>query len=222
LGVDDVTVLNVPVGAMVAKGVVTNPQDAVGHIANQKMYAGEWILTQKLGVDKDKNKQSIEGLLSKGYRAMRLPVTAVTGLLGILNPGDHVDIISVFESADSKRMVSRIILQDVPVLSIGQINRMGRVEKEKNKPNLELMEDKSMVTLDLKSAQAEQLALAMNVGAIHLILRNPVDTAIVKTLGFNLKTIEKGKQRPPKYKPKSKRQMLQLMQGDKVQEVQTR
>ena len=80
----------------------------------------------------------------------------------------------------------------------------------------------SMVALNVDTPQAEQLALAMNVGAIHLALRGPADVNIIKTDGVNIKVMERSKQRPPKYKPKTNRDVIQIMQGDKLQEVITR
>lgn len=226
LEVDDLKVLNVPTDGVLVKGVTTNPQDVVGHVAQQKIYAGEWILTQKIGTEKVKVKQSIGAILEKQRRAMRLPVSAHSGLLGILNPGDHVDIISVFESADSKKMISRVILQNIQVLSIGQSNRMTtsdfdllNQEKKSNRMTLEQQQDTSMLAVDVDVKQAEQLALAMNVGALHVALRNPSDTKIVETQGVNLKVMEKGKGRPPKYKPKQKREVIEILQGGVVQEV---
>jgi pilus assembly protein CpaB len=226
IDVDDLKVLSVPTDGVVVNGVITNPQDAVGHVAFQTIYAGEWLIDKKIGSDKSVQKQSIEALLSKGERAIRLPVDANTGLLGILNPGDHVDIISVFQSVDDKKMISRTILQNIPVLSIGQANRMivpgansSAVSKE---AETEKTTEKSMVALEVTTKQAEQLALAMNVGAIHLMLRNPSDTNLVDTNGVNLKVMEQGKGRPPKFKPKTKRDVIEIMQGGDVQEVITR
>lgn len=227
IAVDDLKVLNVPTDGVIVNGVITNPQDAVGHIAYQKIYAGEWLIDKKIGTEKTKQKQSVEALLDKGERAIRVPVRADTGLLGILNPGDHVDVISVFQSTDNKRMISRTILQNIPVLSIGQANRMKIEDAPKDgaandgAKNEKTVSD-SMVAVEVTTHQAEQLALAMNVGAIHLMLRNPSDTDMVKTQGVNLKVMEKGKGRPPKYKPKSKRDVIEVMQGGNVQEVITR
>lgn len=224
---DDVKVLNVPMEGLVVKGVIINPQNAVGHVAHQKIYAGEWILAKKLKSESQSRSQSVEALLDKKRRAIRLPIDPATGLLGILNPGDHVDVISVFESADSKRMVSRTILQNISVLSIGIENQMraNRADSEEESNGVfakPVDNKKSMVALDVDTTQAEKLALAMNVGAIHLLLRNAADTELVKTKGVNLKVMEKGQRRPPKYKPKKKREVIELMQGGNVQEVITR
>lgn len=224
--VDDIKVLMVPTEGVITTGVITQPDKVVGHVAKQNIYAGEWLIDQKIGLENE-TKNSVEALLESGMRAMRIPVSAESGLLGMLNPSDHVDIISVFESADGKRMVSRIILQNVEVLSIGQVNRMGKVKQEgvqqsKQNKQGEAFVKASMVALYVKPSQAEQLALAMNVGAIHLALRGPADIELVETDGVNIKVMERSKQRPPKYKPKQQRQVIQIMQGDRVQEVLTR
>ncbi|BBN58925.1 Flp pilus assembly protein CpaB [Hydrogenovibrio marinus] len=227
IDVDDLKVLSVPTDGVVVNGVITNPQDAVGHIAYQKIYAGEWLINKKIGTEKVKQQQSVEALLDKGERAIRIPVNADTGLLGILNPGDHVDVISVFQSTDDKRMISRTILQNIPVLSIGQVNRMKiQLQDGKESSSDDATNEKSvaqsMIAVEVNTKQAEQLALAMNVGAIHLMLRNPSDTDLVETQGVNLKVMEKGKGRPPKFKPKAKREVIEVMQGGDVQEVITR
>ncbi|WP_373020450.1 Flp pilus assembly protein CpaB [Thiomicrorhabdus sp.] len=222
---DDIKVLMVPTEGVIAKGVVTQPDAVVGHIAKQHIFAGEWLIDQKVGVQQEAE-NSVEALLEKGMRAIRIPVSAESGLLGMLNPNDHVDVISVFESADGKRMISRTILQNIEVLSIGQTNRMGQMKQEevqeanKNRQG-EAFVKASMVALNVNTQQAEQVALAMNVGAIHLALRGPSDVGLVETDGVNVKVMERGKQRPPKFKPKQKREVIQIMQGDSVQEVIT-
>jgi pilus assembly protein CpaB len=227
IGVDDVKVLNVPTEGVLAKGVITNPQDVVGRVANQNIYAGEWLIDKKIGIHDDK-KVSIEAILTPGQRAMRMPVSAETGLLGILNPNDRVDVVSVFP--EGSRTVSRTIMQNIEVLSIGQYNRMGASQlsdeqKKEPAPNSaegEAFVKSSMVTLNVNTKQAEMLALAMNVGAVHLVLRNPSDVKIVKTTGVNVKTLNRADSNI-KYKAKKrKREVIQIMQGGKVQEVITR
>ncbi len=223
--IDDIKVLMVPIEGVILAGVMTQSSKVVGHIAKQHIYAGEWLINQKIGLQEEAD-SSIEALLEKGMRAMRVPVSAESGLLGMLNPSDHVDVISVFESADGKRMISRTILQNVEVLSIGQTNRMGKVNEEQAQESQSNKEGEafvkaSMVALNVNTQQAEQLALAMNIGAFHLVLRGPSDVELVETDGVNVKVIERSKQRPPKYKPKQNREVIQIMQGDRVQEVFT-
>lgn len=225
INTDDIKVLNVPTEGVIATGVVTNPNKIIGHVAKQHIYAGEWLIEQKFGLQNDDGGR-VESLLDEGKRAMQIPVSAESGLLGMLNPSDHVDVISVFESADGKRMISRTILQNIEVLSIGQTNRMGKLKEEQRQQSEKNREGEafvkaSMVALNVNTQQAEKLALAMNIGAIHLALRGPADVALVKTDGVNVQVMEREKQRPPRYKPKQQRDVIQIMQGDKVQEVIT-
>ncbi len=222
---DDIKVLMVPTEGLLVNGVVTQPENVVGRVAKQHIYVGEWLLDQKVGLEGQSDK-SVEAILEPGRRAIRLPVSAESGLLGMLNPGDHVDVISVFESADGKRMISRTILQNIEVLSIGQTNRMGylkeeQAQKEQKNHQGEAFVKESMVALNVDTSQSEQLALAMNVGAVHLALRGAADVKLVETDGVNVKVIERSRQRPPKFKPKSRREVIQIMQGDQVQEVIT-
>lgn len=224
--IGDIKVLMVPTEGVITQGVVTQPNAVVGHIAKQHIFVGEWLIDQKIGLQEE-SESSVEALLEKGMRAIRIPVSAESGLLGMLNPSDHVDVISVFESADGKRMISRTILQNIEVLSIGQTNRMGKMKQEEAQKATEDKQGEafvkaSMVALNVSTRQAEQVALAMNVGAIHLALRGPADVDLIETDGVNIKVMERAKQRPPKFKPKQNRDVIQIMQGDSVQEVITR
>lgn len=226
LEVDDLKVLQVPTDGVTTSNVIVNPQDAVGHVAQQTLFAGEWILKQKIDGNTSAEMKSVSALLGKERRAMRFPVGAHNGLLGMLNPGDHVDIISVFESTDSKRMISRVILQNISVLSIGQNNRMTaftpKSDNLQSGNNPETVQSNSMIAVDVSVKEAEQLALAMNVGALHVLLRNGSDADIIKTDGVNLRVMESGKGRAPIYKPKTKREVIEVLQGGSVQEVITR
>jgi pilus assembly protein CpaB len=224
--IGDIKVLMVPTEGVISEGIIIQPNDALGRTAKQHIYAGEWLIDQKLGTQ-EVVESGVSSLLEVGMRAIRIPVSAESGLLGMLNPSDHVDVISVFESADGTRMISRTILQNIEVLSIGQTNRMGQLKKESSQENQQNRQGESfvkasMIALHVKSSQAEQLALAMNVGAIHLALRGPTDVELLDSDGVNVKVMERSKQRPPKYKPKTSRQVIQIMQGGSVKEVITR
>lgn len=235
LNTDDVAVLNVPVEAAIVKGVITNPQDVVGKIARQAIYKGEWILPQKVG-----DAAVAEGsaarpaqVLDTGQRMFRIPVTAVTGLLGLIQPGDHVDVVSTFQSADGRRMISRVILQNIEILAVAGAMHAPKSDVKSSSdsedeipetPHTERLTSDihSMVTLNVTPHQAEILALAMKVGVIQLALRNDTDTQLVKTNGTSLKQMERGKSRPPKLRRKTQRETIQILQGSQIEEVHSR
>ncbi len=223
--VEDIKVLMVPVEGVIATGVLTEAEVAVGNVAKQNLYAGEWLMEQKIGA-LDAQASSIEAFIEEGMRIIRIPVSPEAGLLGMLNPSDHVDVIAVFKSADDKQILSRTILQNIEVLSIGQANRVARVSQEQEQEKLnnqqgESFDRVSMVALNVNLQQAEQLALAMKLGTLHLVLRGPADVALVETEGVNVKHMERSKPLVPVYRPKKERDVIQIMQGGNVQEVRT-
>jgi len=220
--------LNVAKEGIVIKGIYAKPEQAVGQIVRQDLYAGEWLFAKKF-TDKiaDKNIQQIAGvssLIKPGMRAMRIPVSPESGLLGILKPGDHVDVASVFNSANGKRQISRVILQNIEVLSIGQESRykpkseIQEVEQSGTKKD-ETAVKRSMVALHLTIQQAEKLALAISIGKLNLLLRNEADTEIKGSDGVNVRVIESDRQKRVEHSAKDQRQTVQLLQGGEVQEV---
>jgi pilus assembly protein CpaB len=224
----DVKVLMIAKEGVVIKGIFQKADQAVGQIVRQDLYAGEWLFAKKF-TDKidDKTIEQVAGvasLIEPGMRAMRIPVSPETGLLGILKPGDHVDISSVFNSANGKRQISRVILQNIEVLSIGQESRfkpkseVKEIEESGTKKD-ETAVKRSMVALHVTIQQAEKLALAMSVGRLNLLLRNEADTEVKESDGVNVRVIESDKQKRVERSSKEQRQTVQLLQGGEVQEV---
>ncbi|BBP46653.1 hypothetical protein THMIRHAS_20260 [Thiosulfatimonas sediminis] len=225
---DDVKVLMIAKEGIQIKGIYEKPQQAIGQIVRQDMYAGEWLFAKKF-TDKldDAPLEQVEGitsLIEPGMRAMRIPVSPESGLLGILKPGDHVDIASVFNSANGDRQISRVILQNIEVLSIGQESRfkpkteISEMEQSGTKKD-ETAVKRSMVALHLTVQQAEKLALAMSVGSLNLLLRNAADIEIKESDGVNVRVIESDQQKRVVRSDKGQRQTVQLLQGGEVQEV---
>ena len=217
--VEDITVLNVPTEGVVLKGVIVDPQAVVGHVLNQTVYAGEWIIDRKIGSDESQSNTGMGSLLDEGRRAVRIPVSPESGLIGLLRPSDHVDVIGVFESADGSRMISRTVLENIEVLMVGDQASYSRPETNKTDEKATSSIGRSMVTLNVDTNQAEQLALAVNVGTVHLALRNATDVALVNSNGVNVKVMESSPQHRPVYTPKPKREVIEIMQGGQVQEV---
>lgn len=217
--VDDITVLNVPTEGVVLKGVIVDPQAVVGHILNQTVYAGEWIIDRKIGSDESQSNTGMGSLLDEGRRAVRIPVSPESGLMGLLRPSDHVDVIGVFESADGSRMISRTVLENIEVLMVGDQASFSRPATNKDGDKTSSSSGRAMVTLNVDTNQAEQLALALNIGTVHLALRNATDVALVNSNGVNVKVIESSPQHRPVYTPKPKREVIEIMQGGQVQEV---
>ncbi|UCH84453.1 MAG: Flp pilus assembly protein CpaB [Candidatus Latescibacterota bacterium] len=137
---------------------------------------GEPILASKLS--------AIGGGLSvrvaENMRAMSLDVNDVTGVSGFVLPGDRVDVlVTVDNAAGSNVAVTKTILQDVEVLAAGV--------KTETKGNHHITVQ--TVTVLVKPAGAEKLALGVHQGQVHLALRNPVDHEQVTVKSTNTKSM---------------------------------
>lgn len=224
---EDVQVLMIAKEGIKLKGVYSKPEEAVGQVVKSDLYAGEWLAGRKFADKLAPEKvlsEGIKGLVAPGKRAMRIPVNPESGLMGILSPGDHVDVVSVFSSANGERTISRVILQNIEVLSIGQASHfkpksdMQKVEDSGTKQD-ETLAKKSMVALHVDIQQAEELALAMSVGSVHLLLRNQTDVNVSDSDGVNVQVIESMKQKKVAHPAKNKRHTVELLQGGEVEEV---
>jgi pilus assembly protein CpaB len=180
---EDLAVLRVPIEGGSAKGVLSDPAQAAGHVALQNLYAGEWLIDRKLA-ESEADGDVWNRLLEPGRRAIRVPVDDVTGLLGLLQPNDHVDLVAVFPGSDGTTVVSRILEQNLAVLAVGQ----RLLPQAGDKPEAEAK--KSSVTLDVSRQQAERIALALEVGKMRLVLRNRADAQTDTSVGARLAELE--------------------------------
>jgi len=127
-------------------------------------------------------------------------VNDVTGVSGFVLPGDRVDVIVTVDNVEGSNLaVTKTILQDVEVLAAGV--------KTENKGSQHIAVQTVTVLVEPKGA--EELALGVFQGKVHLALRNPVDHVVVadsKTdtrdvLGLRQKRTEQVKRTPPPPQP---------------------
>jgi len=151
-----------------------NPVQLEGRIINTPVSAGEPILLTRLAPEGAA--AGLAGLLTEGKRALSVRVDDVSGVAGFVHPGDHVDVLMEMAKPGSADHFSKTILQNIVILSAGQIWEQGRDEK----PAVV-----NTVTLVLTTAQAEIMNLASNQGKIRLALRNRNDVAELATRGVD-------------------------------------
>lgn len=208
LTADDLTLLSVPTEGVSVGGVLADPQQAIGHVALQNLYAGEWLIARKLAAS-DTEGDTWNRLLMPGRRAIRVPATGVTGLLGFLQPDDRVDVIGVFTTAN-KQMVSRTLEQNVAVLAVGQRHRPDAAGPGESAPQ------ESTIMLDVSQPQAERIALALEVGKLQLVLRNRADERIVTTGGADVAELSRGQVVAAPVRPSAPRHVVQVLSGGRV------
>jgi pilus assembly protein CpaB len=151
-----------------------------GRVAMVQLAPGEPIMFGRLAP-----KESASVLASRlkpENRACSVRVDDVSGVAGFILPGDEVDVLTDMPIPNSSEHFSKMILQKIRVLTIGQ---MWDTTGDK-KPVLV-----TTVTMEVSPDQAETLNLASYQGKIRLALRGagsgdrpPVVTKGVSTTGL--------------------------------------
>jgi pilus assembly protein CpaB len=157
------------------KDALADTKIVVGRVALRDFLRGEPIVESKL-VPLNKSTGLLSLKVPPGMRAFSIKVNEVVGVGGFIVPESRMDVIvTTNPSRSSPEKISKIVLEDVRVLAVGQV-----IEQKENKPVTV-----NTVTLALTPEDAEKLALAGNDGIIQLVMRNFSDNAVVMTGGYN-------------------------------------
>jgi pilus assembly protein CpaB len=139
----------------------------------------------------------ISAVLGKGMRAISIPTNAVASNSGLVNAGDRVDIILSLRKADLEdttssgtaaappRLAAQTIVNDLRVLALNNdtdSNADVRPRQDVDGPDNTLNNNRprqalfQTVTVEVTPEQAEVLAVAKEVGLLHLSLRSGADS----------------------------------------------
>jgi pilus assembly protein CpaB len=173
-------------------------EQVTGRTAIDKYTAGEPIVETKL-VPKEGQSGILTYKIPEGHRAMTVAVDQVSGVAGFISPGNKVDVVLTTTTPGSGQLqVSKIVLQDVPVLATGQVISQ---EKKDEKPVVV-----PTVTMDVTPEDAEKLAIASTQGRLQLVLRRVGDKEVTKTTGATVKKVMAGaSEEAPKALTKTKK-----------------
>jgi len=160
----DLKIVNYP-EKDVPKGSVFQVASAENRVLMVPLNTNEPVLQAKLS-----DMTSVEGVSStidKGYRAVSVQVTDVSGVAGLIQPGSRVDVIFTRPGSMAEASTSTI-LQNVKVISTGRTVAVGQTVDPRAPKS-------PTVTLILLPEDAQKLELAKSQGKISLSLRNPLD-----------------------------------------------
>jgi len=196
----------IPAGATITPGMVTvveidasaaaplslrDPGAVVGRVARVPIYPGEQLLSARLA-ERGAGADGLRYTVPEGLRALAVTVDKVVGAGGLLQPGDHVDVIAVL--ADAANLTAggvvvrsaTTIAQDVVVLAVEQELINLAVDAPATDPLSGTLLDQAdpqpkgtVATLAVSPASAEQIFLAEETGAIRLAVRAPGDVTVV-------------------------------------------
>jgi len=148
----------------------TRPSELEGRVTIVPLVAGQPVLQSFLAPSGSGS--GLQALVPSGMRAITLDVSESSGVAGLLIPGCHVDVVTTAVSQEnSDKTVSRTIVQNAPVVAVGQRLVGAKPDGEKDTAL------SRTVTLLVVPRDAEALELAVAAARLRLVLRGSGDTA---------------------------------------------
>jgi pilus assembly protein CpaB len=161
----------VPAEGMNTEGIIlstTAPIDSYnGAVVRRPLKAGDPI--PQSGLMRSNEGGFMSAVLEPGMRAVSVAVNATSGNAGFISPGDRVDLIVTHRikrpsgtEGSQESVVSETFVRDVRVLAVDQM-----LDNPENKAILA-----KTVTVEVNDQQAEQIAVATEMGKISMSLRS--------------------------------------------------
>src|SRR4030043_1968626 len=168
--------------ASMPQGAFSSTDQTTGRVAIQTFMPGDAIVEAKLMPKEGAPFSILTYKIPEGHRAMTVAVDQVSGVAGFINPGNIVDVVLIASPPGSNLTISKIVLQNMSVLAIGQI-----VEQKEGKAV-----PVPTVTMDVTPEDAEKLAIASTQGRLQLVLRRLGDKEVAKTTGATVTKVMTG------------------------------
>ena len=136
-----------------------------------------------------------------GKRAISVSVDNISSLVGMIKPGDYVDVISLIllpaATAEGKQATQPAMVplfQNVQVLAVG--SQLGRPQEAElslrsRREEPESKEAAPLITLALSPEETNLLAFVQEQGKIRLVLRSPADAKTEAVQPANWETLLK-------------------------------
>lgn len=193
----------------------------LGMPVSHRIDANSMILASDFAVTKTAN--TLASRIPPGERAMALPVDSISGVSGLLRPGDRVDILGTFPVGSKDQLVQEAgggasvgymtitLLQNVTLLAVGQ--EISGVSAGGQQGSGRARGGYSTVTASVTIGEAELLTIAQTRGELVLLLRHSEDVEIGSIKRTTLRTVledlevinrnreERVTRRPPPRKP---------------------
>jgi pilus assembly protein CpaB len=166
-------------GGLLPEGYSSSVEEVLGRGVITNVVLNEPLISRKMAV-----KEAGGGLpiiIPEGMRGVSVRVDDVISIAGFVLPGTRVDVmVTLDEGTQANNPVTKLILQNVPVLTSGQV-----VEHDVNGEPVQV----TVITLLVDPEQAEELVLAATRGRIQLALRNTLDMDSVDTRGARMSNL---------------------------------
>lgn len=181
-----------PAGTLVRAADLATRQAAVGHVpqgaipdttfarasvegALIRIYTDAGAPIIEANVLRPRDRGFLAAVLPPGMRAVSIPVDQVSGVAGLIWPGDHVDVLltqtfdptgKVSDTVPARQVQTRTVLDDARVIAVDQEIVQGAPSAAKGAGRVA-----RTVTLQVGPRDAERIAVAQNLGRLSLAIR---------------------------------------------------
>lgn len=213
----DLVVKSVPLGQVPADAVADSPDARAGlrgALIRNYIETGKPVTAADILRPRDRG--FIATVLAPGMRAVAIGVDPVSGVAGLVWPGDHVDVIltqQIDKEPVARRILSEAMLENVRVIAIDQEIAQGAPANTSAAGKLA-----RTVTLEVTPEQAAKLTVGEQLGRLSLAIRSatdqpgPVLAAQTTTFGADVSPALQRTEKPVGV-------TVQLVEGDKRNEV---
>ena len=153
---------------------ITDSKEIIGNFLRVPVTEGQSFYKEHL-LKPGETKDGLAYIVPEGKRALTIPVDEVSGIAGLIKPGDRVDVITTIAIKDEPYTI--IAVEDLTVLAVGKEMERKNDVKEINA---------STITLAVNYEETKPLMMASQRGAVRLMLRSPLDGGKGSTAPFEL------------------------------------
>ncbi len=184
-----------PIEGVLPASVQVSSDGVIGKVAVTDIAESQFVLATEFSPDL--GKAGLAMLVPAGLRAIAFRTNDEIAVGNFIRPGDHVDLQVVLPdtvlpgSGDPARRnegsfsEAHTLLQDVTVLSVGDLIATGAEEAASNRK----IDPPRGVTIALTPDQVSQFVLARSIGTLFLTLRNPTDPQSIEQDTASLRMI---------------------------------
>lgn len=134
---------------------------------SEKIGQGQPFLWSNFDQLRSASARRLSSAITKGQRALTIPVDLSGSLAGMLRPGDHVDMMGTFARNQGTDFTTVTLLQNVLVLATGDLRgeSVEASDPQRSQRNF------NSITVSVDLEEAELLVFAMQRGPINIALR---------------------------------------------------
>jgi len=173
---EDFTIKSVPATDLPRGAIVDTPDARVslrGSLVRAFIDTGAPVTAEDILRPRDRG--FLASVLQPGTRAISIAVDAVSGVSGLVWPGDHVDVVLTHEIEHANlahRALSEVIVADVRIIGIDQEIVQGAPAS-----NTTAGKVARTVTLQVAPDQVEKITVAEHLGKLALAVRSAAEQA---------------------------------------------